>query len=206
MTTEGVHAECEETWVFVCLLYADGVEILMRLGSAPCSCMGMASLTAVKSVLVWCAGMIGYLYAAFLLHGIVVQVDIASFVEAVVRGCVGRRREVVVNVGEAAQTSVTMRSEAVRIPHSVKRDTSPCCGGMSRLERASHPVRDSHSITKGAEDADGCARNAVRGKLYTGKQLWIAMPADSQRPGWIYFDRALRALCRGVSGNARPEA
>ena len=66
----------------------------------------MAALTAGKGILVWCACMVGYLYPALLLHGVVVQVDIASLVEAVVRGRVGRRREVVVNVGEAAQTSV----------------------------------------------------------------------------------------------------
>lgn len=54
--------------------------------------------------------MVRYLYAASLLHGVVVEVDIAAFVEAVVRGLVGRcgRREVVVYVCKAMHTSVTV--------------------------------------------------------------------------------------------------
>lgn len=45
--------------------------------------------------------MVRYLYAALLLHGVVVEVDIGAFIEAVVRGLVRRRREVVVGVREA---------------------------------------------------------------------------------------------------------
>ena len=45
--------------------------------------------------------MVGYLYAAALPYGIVVQVDIGALVEAVVRGLLGWRGDVVVDVCEA---------------------------------------------------------------------------------------------------------
>ena len=57
-----------------------------------------ARLTARKSILLRCSGMVGDFYAATLLQGVVVEVDIGAFVEAVVRGFVRGRREVVVDV------------------------------------------------------------------------------------------------------------
>jgi hypothetical protein len=45
--------------------------------------------------------MVGDFYAATLLHGVVVEIDIGAFVEAVVRGFVRGRGEVVVDVCEA---------------------------------------------------------------------------------------------------------
>jgi hypothetical protein len=55
--------------------------------------MGFASYsrrTTGKGILVGCASMVCYLYTPTLAHGIVVKVDIGAFVEAVMRGIVGR--------------------------------------------------------------------------------------------------------------------
>lgn len=51
--------------------------------------------------------MICDLYSPALLHGIVIEVDIAAFVEAVVRGPVRWRGEVVVDVCKSADTSAS---------------------------------------------------------------------------------------------------
>lgn len=45
--------------------------------------------------------MIRYLYTTTLAHGIMVEVDIRAFVEAMVRGVLGRRGQIVVDVCEA---------------------------------------------------------------------------------------------------------
>jgi hypothetical protein len=58
-------------------------------------------LTARKRILLWCSRMVGDFNAAALLHGVVVEVDIGAFVEAVVRGFDGWWGEVVVDVCEA---------------------------------------------------------------------------------------------------------
>lgn len=50
--------------------------------------------------------MICNLYAATVLHRVVVEVDITALVEAVVRGLVRRRGEVIVYVCEAVQKLV----------------------------------------------------------------------------------------------------
>lgn len=70
LSAESIHCEGEEAWVLKCLLYLDGIEV------------------ARKGILIRCSGMVRYLYPASLLHWVMVEVDIASFVEAVVRGLV----------------------------------------------------------------------------------------------------------------------
>ena len=71
-------------------------------------------------------------YAPALAHRVVVEIDIGAFVEAVVWRVLGRRGYVVMHICEA----VERKSEKIRAPrriggtHSVKSDTSPCCGGI----------------------------------------------------------------------------
>jgi hypothetical protein len=62
----------------------------------------MMELTASKGILIWCASVVCYLYPAALPYGIVVEVDIGAFVEAVVRGLLVWWGDVVVDVCEAA--------------------------------------------------------------------------------------------------------
>lgn len=54
------------------------------------------------------AGRVGDLYAAALAYGIVVEVDIGAFVEAVVRGLLGWWGDVVVDVCEAVIVSICL--------------------------------------------------------------------------------------------------
>lgn len=60
-------------------------------------------LTAGKGILVRCACIVRYLYTPTLAHGIVVKIDIGAFVEAVMRGRVSRRGQVVMHICEAVQ-------------------------------------------------------------------------------------------------------
>ena len=75
--------------------------------------------------------MVCYLYAPALAHRVVVEVDIGAFVEAVVWGCLAGRGDVVMYVCEAVDK---VRKDGVFLrrcsTHSVKSDTSPCCGGI----------------------------------------------------------------------------
>lgn len=74
--------------------------------------------------------MVRYFYATALAHRVVVEVDIGAFVEAMVRGGLGRRGDVVVNVCEAIHSQYRFKMTQATTTHSVKRDTSPCCGGI----------------------------------------------------------------------------
>ena len=75
--------------------------------------------------------MVCYLDAPTLAHGIVVEIDIGTLVEAVVRGVLCRRRDVVVHICEAVGKSEKRAFPAQRrTTYSVKSDTSPCCGGI----------------------------------------------------------------------------
>ena len=69
-------------------------------------------------------------YAPTLAHRVVVEVDIGALVEAMVRGDLGRRGDVVVDVCEAIHSQYRFKMPQATTTHSVKRDTSPCCGGM----------------------------------------------------------------------------
>jgi hypothetical protein len=55
-----------------------------------------------------------------------VEVDIGALVKAVMRGLVGGRGEVVVDVCKAATTLALIEVLPVRTTYSVVRDTSPC--------------------------------------------------------------------------------
>jgi len=69
-------------------------------------------------------------YAPTLAHRVVVEVDIGALVEAVVRGNLGRRGDVVVDVCEAIHSQYRIKIRKATTTHSVKRETSPCCGGI----------------------------------------------------------------------------
>lgn len=66
----------------------------------------LGTLTASKGILLWRAGVVGNLYTPALSYGVVVQVDIGALVEAVVRGLLGWRGDVVVDVCEAVTVSM----------------------------------------------------------------------------------------------------
>lgn len=86
-------------------------------------------LTPSKGVLLRRPGMVRYLYPPTLPYGVVIQIYIGRLVEAMVRGFVGGRAEVVVDVREAAPCQnkpIVTHQETYR----VKSDTSPCCGGI----------------------------------------------------------------------------
>jgi hypothetical protein len=89
----------------------------------------LLKLTASKGILIWRARMVCYLYPAALPYGIVVEVDIGAFVEAMVRRLLGWWGDVIVDVGEAVLVSM-FSYVLVCSTHSVNRDTSPCCGGI----------------------------------------------------------------------------
>lgn len=63
-------------------------------------------LTTGKGILGWSSWIVCNLYTSSLTHGVVIEVDIGALVEAVVRGLLGRRGEVVMDVCEAAALSV----------------------------------------------------------------------------------------------------
>ena len=62
-------------------------------------------LTTSKGILIRCASMVRYFNTATLPYGVMVEVDIGAFVEAVVRGFLSRWGEVVVDVSEAVEVS-----------------------------------------------------------------------------------------------------
>jgi hypothetical protein len=68
-----------------------------------------------KGILVGCARMVCYFYAPTLAHGVVIEVDIGAFIEAMMRGILGRRGYVVMDIREACHTSVQLEAtEALR--------------------------------------------------------------------------------------------
>lgn len=142
--------------MLVCLLDLDCVKIWSRSGPVAGLGYGWSRLTAGESILVRCAGMVCNLYPTSLVHGVVVEIDIAALVKAVVRGLVGGRREVVVYVCKAVQDQLGRAAGA----------EAGCSQGQERhfslqrrhrfgtlLVRAGRPV-----VTRRAKDA---------GKLYT---------------------------------------
>lgn len=58
---------------------------------------------ASKCILFWSTRVVCYLNATRAAYGVVVEVDIGAFVEAVVRGLLVGRGDVVVDVGEEGQ-------------------------------------------------------------------------------------------------------
>lgn len=58
-------------------------------------------LTTCKRVLIWGARMVCYFYTPGLAHGVMVEVDIRALVEAVMRGSLRGRGDVVVHVCKA---------------------------------------------------------------------------------------------------------
>lgn len=92
---------------------------------------GKTGLTASKGILVRCPRMVRDLYPPFLLDRIVVQVHVRSLVKAVVRGSRRGRTEEIVCICEAIHSQKQLVLHQMNgNTHSVRRDTSPCCGGM----------------------------------------------------------------------------
>lgn len=87
--------------MLICVLDADCVQLYTQPRSVNELEMCLRILTSSKGILVWCAGVVGYLYATTLPYGIVVQVDIGAFVEAVVWRLLGWWGDVVVDICEA---------------------------------------------------------------------------------------------------------
>ena len=62
---------------------------------------GCVRLTASKGILVWGSGVVCNLHAPSLAHGVVVEIDIGALIKSVVRGLVGWRGKVVMDICEA---------------------------------------------------------------------------------------------------------
>lgn len=58
-------------------------------------------LTASECILARCSRVVRDLYASTLAHRVVIKVDVGALIEAVMRGLVGGRREVVVDICKA---------------------------------------------------------------------------------------------------------
>lgn len=85
---------------------------------------------AIHSILIGCAGIIGNFDATCLPRGVVVDVEIACFVEAMMEGSNSRLSEVIMDVCEAVP-SLRLRSNAISdSTHTVTRRSSPGNGGI----------------------------------------------------------------------------
>lgn len=73
-------------------------------------------LTASKSILSRRACIVGYLYPSALAHGIVVEIDIRAFVEAMVQRVLSRWADVVMNVCKAVPILVPCHSRRRKKP------------------------------------------------------------------------------------------
>lgn len=82
LSTERVHCQSEQTWMFKALLYLDGVQ-----------CTSKCILGRGSSI-------VGNLDAPTLAHGVVVEIDIGALIKPVVRGLVGWRGKVVMDICE----------------------------------------------------------------------------------------------------------
>jgi hypothetical protein len=85
--------------------------------------IGSGGHTTGEGVLVGCASMVRYFYASALAHGVMVEVDIGAFVEAVMRGLLGRWGDVVMNVCEAVQMSASLNPMAATIVRTASKAT-----------------------------------------------------------------------------------
>lgn len=72
-------------------------------------------LTTSECILSWSSGVVRDLDATTLAHGVVVQIDIRALVEPVVRGLMGRRGEIVMDVRESTKESVPTVYQNTRI-------------------------------------------------------------------------------------------
>lgn len=129
VSPECINSQVEQARMLVCLLYLDGVQLCVTESAGVDTAVHHWLLTASKSILLWCTGMIRDLYTASLAHGVVVEIDVGALVEAMMWGVLSWRGKVVVDICEAKVVSVVTRRGTVR-SYSVNSDTSPCCGGI----------------------------------------------------------------------------
>ena len=136
LAPEGVNGDGEETWMLVRLLDLDRVQVCVHahVSSEPTLEVysSKAGRTARKGILLWSSSMIRNLYPALLLQWVVVQVYVGSLVEAVVWRLLRGRADEVMDVGKAGTPLSGLLKPLLLLTdtHSVKRDTSPGCGGM----------------------------------------------------------------------------
>jgi hypothetical protein len=107
LAAEAIDSQGEEAGMLVRVLYSDRLKLYTTNNvSSLLQTPWLGKHTASKGILVWCARVVCNFNATRLPYGVMVEVDIGAFVEAVVRGLLGRRGNVVVDVCKAATMSV----------------------------------------------------------------------------------------------------